>query len=70
MSKMGEFVLECQTIAQDYFNEPKENVVAEVKKSFPASQFDYALETVEMYIQEIHDDMEAVWGGTNSGYIS
>ena len=69
MSKIGNFVLECQTIAQDYYNESKETVVAEVKKTFPASDFDYALETVEMYIQEIHDDMEAVWG-SNSGYIS
>ena len=67
---MGQFVYECQRIAQDYFNESKEDVVAEVKKSFPESDQSYALETVEMYIQEIHDDMEAVWGDTNSGYIS
>jgi len=69
MSKMGQFVYECQRIAQDFYNEPKEEVVAEVKKSFPESDQSYALESVEMYIQEIHDDMEAVWG-SNSGYIS
>jgi hypothetical protein len=68
MSKLGNFVLECQTIAQDYYNEPKEVVAAEVKKTFPASDFDYALETVEMYIKEIYDDMEGF--GSNSGYIS
>ena len=62
MSKMGQFVYECQRIAQDFYNESKEEVVAEVKKSFPESDQSYALESVEMYIQEIHDDMEAVWG--------
>ena len=69
MSKMGQFVYECQRIAQDFYNESKEEVVAEVKKSFPESDQSYALESVEMYIKEIHDDMEAVWG-SNSGYIS
>lgn len=34
MSRMGQFVFECQVIAEDNYNEPRDVVVAEVEKAF------------------------------------
>ena len=65
MSKMGAFVLECQTLAEDYYNEPEEVIVEAVNKTFgkePKWQRDYAVETVLGYVKEIEGDMNNVWG--------
>lgn len=34
MSRMGQFVYECQEIAESNYNEPREVVIAEVEKAF------------------------------------
>ena len=56
MSKMGAFVLECQTIAQDCYNESREDVIAEVEKTFVNAdkfQVSYAKEVTLDYWEEI-----------------
>jgi hypothetical protein len=60
MSKMGAFVLECQTIAQDCYNESREDVIAEVEKTFVNAdkfQVSYAKEVTLEYWEEIQSDM-------------
>ena len=34
MSRMGQFVYECQEIAESNYNEPRDVVIAEVEKAF------------------------------------
>lgn len=61
MSKMGALVLECQTIAENNYNEPKEQVIAEVEKTFVGDnefQQSYAKEVALEYWEEIQSDMQ------------
>ena len=63
MSKMGELVLECQTIAENNYNESKEQVIAEVEKIFVGDikfQQSYAKEIAVGYWEEIQSDFASL----------
>ena len=63
MSKMGELVLECQTIAENNYNESKEQVIAEVEKTFVGDnkfQQSYAKEIAVGYWEEIQSDFASL----------
>lgn len=63
MSKIGALVLECQTIAENNYNEPKEQVIAEVEKTFVGDnkfQQSYAKEIAVGYWEEIQSDFRSL----------
>jgi len=63
MSKIGAFVLECQTLAEDTYNMPIEKAEVEIRKYFKAEpqwKQDYAVETTLGYVKEIHEDFNSI----------
>lgn len=59
MSKIGQFNFECQEIAENNFNESKDVVIAEVKKTFVKrpEMVSYATEVAVDHWEEIQSDM-------------
>ena len=63
MSRMGQFVYECQEIAESNYNEPREVVIAEVEKAFfrDKSLIPMAMTTALEHWEEIQRDLNSFY---------
>lgn len=61
MSRMGQFVFECQEIAESNYNEPRDVVIAEVERAFfrDKTLIPMAMETALNHWEEIQRDMQS-----------
>ena len=61
MSRMGQFVFECQEIAESNWNEPRDVVVAEVERRFMRDKtlIPFAVESAVDHWEEIQRDMQS-----------
>lgn len=59
MSRMGQFVYECQVIAEDNYNESREVVIAEVERAFVKDKMmiPMAMQAALDHWEEIQRDM-------------
>jgi|TARA_A200000159_G_scaffold164270_1_gene193276 DUF1365 family protein len=60
MSKMGQFVFECQEIAESNSHESKESVIAEVEQTFVGERkylVPMAVDSAVGYWEEIQSDL-------------
>ena len=59
MSKMGQFVFECQEIAQNNYNEPVEILESEIEYRFSEEPelLSFAYDTTIRFWEEIQDDL-------------
>ena len=55
---MGQFVFECQEIAENNYNDTKEKVISEVKQTFEVWQQPYAIDVAVSCWEEIQSDMQ------------
>lgn len=60
MSKMGQFVFECQEVACEFYNEPVDVVQQKAEERFPNNSF--AVETVIQEWKVIQDELKSVFG--------
>ena len=63
MSRMGQFVYECQEIAESNYNEPRDVVIAEVEKAFfrDKSLIPMAMTTALEHWEEIQRDLNSFY---------
>jgi len=63
MSKMGQFVYECQELAENNYNESADMVAYAVYQQFAdrPEMRDYALETTMAEWEIIQQDLSSVW---------
>jgi len=63
MSKMGQFVYECQELAENNYNESADMVAYVVYQQFAdrPEMRDYALETTMAEWEIIQQDLSSVW---------
>ena len=61
MSRMGQFVYECQEIAESNYNEPRDVVIAEVERAFfrDKSLIPMAMTTALEHWEEIQRDLQS-----------
>ena len=59
MSKMGQFVFECQEVACELYNEPVEVVKQKAEERFPNDS--YAVQTVLQELEVIQKELKSVW---------
>ena len=59
MSRMGQFVFECQEIAEQNYNEPRDVVIAEVERAFfrDKSLIPMAMTAALDHWEQIQNDM-------------
>lgn len=63
MSRMGQFVYECQEIAESNYNEPRDVVIAEVERAFfrDKSLIPMAMTTALEHWEEIQRDFQSTY---------